>query len=158
RRGVGRERLRERLGGRHHAGLLERLPHDDARRALGDGDLDGAVPRPRIVLDATLCLTVAEVVEERCGELRDHEARADEEGERHHDGDDAAPPSLPTPAVTLPPVAAPAGSGLLLRPDHRVDEVVHYGPSCRAPGGDRKSTRLNSSHVKISYAVFCLKK
>src|SRR5690606_40089366 len=30
-----------------------------------------------------------------------------------------------------------------------------------APGlrpGDRKSTRLNSSHVKISYAVFCLKK
>src|SRR5690606_40761625 len=25
-------------------------------------------------------------------------------------------------------------------------------------GVDRKSTRLNSSHVKISYAVFCLKK
>src|SRR5690606_39932214 len=25
-------------------------------------------------------------------------------------------------------------------------------------GKDRKSTRLNSSHVKISYAVFCLKK
>src|SRR3989442_5973252 len=28
----------------------------------------------------------------------------------------------------------------------------------RAEGGDRKSTRLNSSHVRISYAVFCLKK
>src|SRR5471030_2383117 len=27
-----------------------------------------------------------------------------------------------------------------------------------APGGDRKSTRLNSSHLGISYAVFCLKK
>src|SRR5690606_41987879 len=27
-----------------------------------------------------------------------------------------------------------------------------------APMEDRKSTRLNSSHVKISYAVFCLKK
>src|SRR5207253_9702187 len=27
-----------------------------------------------------------------------------------------------------------------------------------ADGGDRKSTRLNSSHVAISYAVFCLKK
>src|SRR5690606_41388593 len=26
------------------------------------------------------------------------------------------------------------------------------------PHEDRKSTRLNSSHVKISYAVFCLKK
>src|SRR3712207_7995900 len=29
--------------------------------------------------------------------------------------------------------------------------------SCRT-GGDRKSTRLNSSHANISYAVFCLKK
>src|SRR3712207_8969341 len=28
----------------------------------------------------------------------------------------------------------------------------------RARGGDRKSTRLNSSHANISYAVFCLKK
>src|SRR5437868_13671073 len=28
----------------------------------------------------------------------------------------------------------------------------------RGPCGDRKSTRLNSSHVSISYAVFCLKK
>src|SRR5438034_7077418 len=27
-----------------------------------------------------------------------------------------------------------------------------------AGGGDRKSTRLNSSHTVISYAVFCLKK
>src|SRR5690606_2759694 len=34
--------------------------------------------------------------------------------------------------------------------DHQV-EVLGAGP-------DRKSTRLNSSHVKISYAVFCLKK
>src|SRR5699024_11329169 len=28
----------------------------------------------------------------------------------------------------------------------------------RCPAEDRKSTRLNSSHVSISYAVFCLKK
>src|SRR2546427_1833989 len=28
----------------------------------------------------------------------------------------------------------------------------------RTPLGDRKSTRLNSSHSQISYAVFCLKK
>src|SRR5207253_8866109 len=28
----------------------------------------------------------------------------------------------------------------------------------KGPGRDRKSTRLNSSHVAISYAVFCLKK
>src|SRR5215469_12741074 len=32
-------------------------------------------------------------------------------------------------------------------------------PACRSPRRpDRKSTRLNSSHVEISYAVFCLKK
>src|SRR5258707_8346004 len=30
--------------------------------------------------------------------------------------------------------------------------------SVRGPGLDRKSTRLNSSHANISYAVFCLKK
>src|SRR5690606_41047962 len=32
------------------------------------------------------------------------------------------------------------------------------GRTSDAAGADRKSTRLNSSHVKISYAVFCLKK
>src|SRR5205807_10596788 len=32
--------------------------------------------------------------------------------------------------------------------------VLHWLPT----GGDRKSTRLNSSHLVISYAVFCLKK
>src|SRR2546430_10939097 len=29
---------------------------------------------------------------------------------------------------------------------------------CKGCAGDRKSTRLNSSHSQISYAVFCLKK
>src|SRR3712207_8685149 len=33
--------------------------------------------------------------------------------------------------------------------------IVGSGPRARA---DRKSTRLNSSHANISYAVFCLKK
>src|SRR2546427_6059704 len=32
------------------------------------------------------------------------------------------------------------------------------GHESRGPGVDRKSTRLNSSHSQISYAVFCLKK
>src|SRR3712207_9455985 len=34
----------------------------------------------------------------------------------------------------------------------------HHQPPALRPGEDRKSTRLNSSHANISYAVFCLKK
>src|SRR5439155_27115054 len=42
-------------------------------------------------------------------------------------------------------------------PSHRVlPNPVHAGPGFGRT--DRKSTRLNSSHVAISYAVFCLKK
>src|SRR5215510_1578313 len=41
----------------------------------------------------------------------------------------------------------------LLELDHAV-----AGRRIRRIGEDRKSTRLNSSHVAISYAVFCLKK
>src|SRR3712207_7935682 len=35
------------------------------------------------------------------------------------------------------------------------EAAAHRGTCC---GRDRKSTRLNSSHANISYAVFCLKK
>src|SRR5437667_10652619 len=35
---------------------------------------------------------------------------------------------------------------------------VNHGFNMAALGLDRKSTRLNSSHITISYAVFCLKK
>src|SRR2546427_7609055 len=39
------------------------------------------------------------------------------------------------------------------------DSAPHgSAPHDSAPLGDRKSTRLNSSHSQISYAVFCLKK
>src|SRR3712207_7379975 len=60
----------------------------------------------------------------------------------------------------------------LLGPDHRPGATLlhHHGgrgastavPECRSGATcwtpDRKSTRLNSSHANISYAVFCLKK
>src|SRR5690554_7913985 len=40
-----------------------------------------------------------------------------------------------------------------------VDQTSHHSlPIGRILTKDRKSTRLNSSHVRISYAVFCLKK
>src|SRR2546426_2461377 len=38
----------------------------------------------------------------------------------------------------------------------RSEQVAERQPL--EPSGDRKSTRLNSSHLVISYAVFCLKK
>src|SRR5215475_15281184 len=46
--------------------------------------------------------------------------------------------------------------GLRIIVQHRGEPLLCF---LRAPPlADRKSTRLNSSHVKISYAVFCLKK
>src|SRR3989442_3042121 len=43
-----------------------------------------------------------------------------------------------------------------------VEPQKHFDSACaafwRSLQRDRKSTRLNSSHVRISYAVFCLKK
>src|SRR5690348_17363001 len=55
---------------------------------------------------------------------------------------------------TLDPLLAPAA---LAQP-----QTSQLGPEALAPFNhfprDRKSTRLNSSHPSISYAVFCLKK
>src|SRR5690606_40251398 len=48
-----------------------------------------------------------------------------------------------------------------LRPERAAtpaDPVDSQGFGDLIPDADRKSTRLNSSHVKNSYAVFCLKK
>src|SRR5690606_39662458 len=59
-----------------------------------------------------------------------------------------------TDAIVLPPVHT-------RRPvaeDKALDVAADAIRKARHPLLDRKSTRLNSSHVKISYAVFCLKK
>src|SRR3712207_6863072 len=48
----------------------------------------------------------------------------------------------------------PARDGLARRRQTRVPHAAADG----RVSGDRKSTRLNSSHANISYAVFCLKK
>src|SRR5690625_5836187 len=58
----------------------------------------------------------------------------------------------------LKPVLTWRSKVVQVRPLSKGDPVS-YSSSWRAPEeGDRKSTRLNSSHVAISYAVFCLKK
>src|SRR2546430_4546526 len=41
---------------------------------------------------------------------------------------------------------------------NRVGGIAEQSANARGHGEDRKSTRLNSSHSQISYAVFCLKK
>src|SRR3712207_7302102 len=43
-------------------------------------------------------------------------------------------------------------------PTTQIEDVYFYGAGCTLEKLDRKSTRLNSSHANISYAVFCLKK
>src|SRR5699024_11294335 len=43
-------------------------------------------------------------------------------------------------------------------PEHKSTTVSANPEEQTILQGDRKSTRLNSSHVSISYAVFCLKK
>src|SRR3712207_8711082 len=70
-------------------------------------------------------------------------------------------------AASLPPEYLPNRYSVLFHGVGLCDEVpsVPYPEDFERAGydgvleaGDRKSTRLNSSHANISYAVFCLKK
>src|SRR2546427_5264097 len=54
--------------------------------------------------------------------------------------------------------AGPIVQDQLLRRGEVVGVASQRGFEIRNLFGDRKSTRLNSSHSQISYAVFCLKK
>src|SRR5947199_7386926 len=77
---------------------------------------------------------------------------------------------LPPPRSTLFPYTTLFRSGLVavagvdvggVGLDRTLARVVHeleHRHVARRAGLDRKSTRLNSSHLGISYAVFCLKK
>src|SRR5256885_13248004 len=62
--------------------------------------------------------------------------------------------ALPISRTTSPPKKR--ASPLPTRPPFRAPSWMRKEP--RSCSGDRKSTRLNSSHLVISYAVFCLKK
>src|SRR5699024_11662937 len=54
--------------------------------------------------------------------------------------------------------AATTGRSSWWSPRSRLNGEPTTRTSCSRQSTDRKSTRLNSSHVSISYAVFCLKK
>src|SRR5690606_41736196 len=86
----------------------------------------------------------------RSSDLRREEARATKEDVRGGDrgGARRSPPGEGTRS------ALASRSGAL----PRVPSMARRGGDRERDEGDRKSTRLNSSHVKISYAVFCLKK
>src|SRR3712207_8382623 len=65
--------------------------------------------------------------------------------------------------VVAQPVGQDDRTGAHWRPDRRPDNEPLPDPLGVLDGAmtqleDRKSTRLNSSHANISYAVFCLKK
>src|SRR5207302_4910115 len=85
---------------------------------------------------------------EQCRTI-DGPASRDACGERHGSSPGENSPDLPA-ALLL---SLESSQGTRSRnPLNRVEEARE----CDSPGSDRKSTRLNSSHVKSSYAVFCL--
>src|SRR5947209_10845285 len=85
------------------------------------------------------------------------------------DGDEPAVKAVPShlhrQLSVVPPPARGDRAGRVVTVGRRAPRdivwVHAWAPSCAAVvgsgvSGDRKSTRLNSSHANISYAVFCL--
>src|SRR5438270_13507853 len=70
---------------------------------------------------------------------------------------DALPISVALPQAKLPQVLLATVGQTPVAPSHRIWGLSD-GATGVCPTVDRKSTRLNSSHSQISYAVFCLKK
>src|SRR5256885_9407436 len=66
--------------------------------------------------------------------------------------------SLDLPAAVVVPPAGEADLVAVARGSASAKAGEDYGFILLHHGSDRKSTRLNSSHLVISYAVFCLKK
>src|SRR3712207_8701859 len=71
---------------------------------------------------------------------------------------DERPSRTVPPARRAPSVAARRAPDRRPRRDPRPARQERLGARSAGADGDRKSTRLNSSHANISYAVFCLKK
>src|SRR6266566_2893029 len=108
-----------------------------------------------------------------------HQQRESRCGREAHPHDEPAPPALRGRPLVGPgihlggrggrlrPPARPhrsnqspclrRGLGVVLRGDSPGERLVGF-QRARPIALDRKSTRLNSSHLVISYAVFCLKK
>src|SRR2546430_6150429 len=129
--------------GMERGGSVARVAGDGAARRGSRFTVGGAglsswsrLPPRRVEHGGHVFTAEAEQLTDRVrgnGESGHHEGGADEAEDRQPEGG----------------FGRPAG----------VEELwVAEEPAGEQPGGDRKSTRLNSSHSQISYAVFCLKK
>src|SRR5699024_10559061 len=99
-------------------------------RSLQIGDPEGELPTIAVPAeDVDACIDTLEAAEAHLAAIRAYRSQAQDAA--------LAPGSL-------------AGQSTAASPNGAASQT--------SPAGDRKSTRLNSSHVSISYAVFCLKK
>src|SRR5690349_22804267 len=111
------------------------------------------------------------VFSDRLAEAAAHPFRRDMRGHRILLGLCACP--RPPRGAPLGQFASPCGNGRIVCLKTHFERALQSAQRRRRAGGDReiggktadrisredrKSTRLNSSHVEISYAVFCLKK
>src|SRR5699024_5873756 len=128
-------------GERFHVGGENRGPRDTPPPALADAGL------PESLIEA-----YAPVPGDETGRAR----RASHEDAISRVGDDVGTPviSCGEGIAYFGPVVSPAPKG---EDAGRLLDALATMATSSLPA-DRKSTRLNSSHVSISYAVFCLKK
>src|SRR5207302_10276910 len=176
-RGIGERRL-DRVHPRGERKVPEpakRAGGADHRIAAGDDHAREGIKRPYPV-HGGLAGRLDEVVG-RCALrlLRCEGSRTDDHYEYHHDPTHVASyrsanftpwvPARTSPmihaaiparlaAVITASVSSRAATAIIPMPRLNTRRI---SPSDTSPARDRKSTRLNSSHVKISYAVFCLK-
>src|SRR5712692_639720 len=145
------------------AGALEEPSLQAARQgddAYGSGDRD---QRDRAPVGAGERL-------ERAGEQQPGAAGVEHEHEGHEERGGGVFPALQRGLVRVAARDRRCGEGRerggrrdlgqhrVVEDEHVRGEVRHAELDQRRRGEDRKSTRLNSSHSSISYAVFCLKK
>src|SRR3712207_9330499 len=71
---------------------------------------------------------------------------------------DALPISAAMMVFAVPQIRESRKSGAMASARAQVESYLAVARAIAIRNGDRKSTRLNSSHANISYAVFCLKK
>src|SRR5438876_10406098 len=127
---------------RQHAARVarrRRFPLRLPRRQLRVGDVDAQLASPR-----------ARVDRDRVALTHQGEWPAERRFRRHVSHDEPMCSAGEPPIRDEPDTATEPGADARRR---RVQDLAHARPAL-----DRKSTRLNSSHPSISYAVFCLKK